>query len=81
VEDYLEARAGGLIRWPIKGRISTVLLDIVARHPNQKVAEITHAGVISVALSWYQPLKRWHWWRTTVGNCSLTRFKEGGNRA
>jgi broad specificity phosphatase PhoE len=32
VEDYLEARAGGLIRWPIEGRVSVVLLDIVARH-------------------------------------------------
>lgn len=81
VEDYLDARAGGPILWPIEGRVSKVLLEIVARHPNQRVAVIAHAGVISAALSWYFPEKRWQWWRTTVSNCSLTRFKVDGNRA
>ena len=46
VEDYLDARAGISIRWPIEGRVSAVLLDIVARHPNQRVGVIAHAGVI-----------------------------------
>lgn len=81
VEDYLDARAGVPIRWPIEGRVSAVLLDIVARHPNQRVAVIAHAGVISAALSWYLPEKRWRWWRSTVSNCSLTRFRVEGNRA
>ena len=81
VEDYLDARAGGPIRWPIEGRVSAVLLDIMARHPYQRVAVIAHAGVISAALSWYLPEKRWRWWRTTVSNCSLTRFRVEGNRA
>ena len=81
VEDYLDARAGGHIRWPIEGRVSAVLLEIIARHPNQRVAVIAHAGVISAALSWYLPEKRWHWWRTTVSNCSITRFSVEGNRA
>lgn len=81
VEDYLDARAGSPIRWPIEGRVSTVLLDIVAKHPDQRVAVIAHSGVISAALSWYLPEKRWQWWRTTVGNCSLTRFNVEGNRA
>jgi 2,3-bisphosphoglycerate-dependent phosphoglycerate mutase len=80
VEDYLDAHAGGPIRWPIEGRVSAVLLDIVAKHPNQRVAVIAHAGVISAALSWYLPEKRWRWWRTTVSNCSLTRFRVEGNR-
>jgi broad specificity phosphatase PhoE len=80
VEDYLDAHAGVSIRWPIEGRVSTVLLDIVAKHPNQRVAAIAHAGVISAALSWYLPEKRWRWWRMTVSNCSLTRFKVEGNR-
>jgi broad specificity phosphatase PhoE len=53
----------------------------VAKHPGQRVAVIAHSGVISAALSWYLPEKRWRWWRTTVGNCSLTRFKVEGNRA
>jgi broad specificity phosphatase PhoE len=81
VEDYLDAHAGGPIRWPIEGRVSAVLLDILARHPNQRVAVIAHGGVISAALSWYLPEKRWLWWRTTVSNCSITRFKVEGNRA
>ena len=80
VEDYLDAHAGGPIRWPIEGRVSAVLLDIVAKHPNQRVAVIAHAGVISAALSWYLPEKRWRWWRTTVSNCSITRFKVEGTR-
>lgn len=81
VEDYLDARAGGPIRWPIEGRVSAVLLDIVAKHPDQRVAVVAHAGVISAALSWYLPERRWRWWRTTVSNCSITRFKVEGNRA
>ena len=81
IEDYLDARAGGPIRWPIEGRVSAVLLDVLAKHPNQRVAVIAHSGVISAALSWYLPEKRWRWWRTTVGNCSLTRFSVEGNRA
>jgi len=80
VEDYLDARAGRSIRWPIEGRVSAVLLDIVSRHPDQRVAVVVHAGVISAALSWYLPEKRWRWWRTTVSNCSITRFKVEGNR-
>jgi broad specificity phosphatase PhoE len=80
VEDYLDAHAGISIRWPIEGRVSAVLLDIVAKHPDQRVAVIAHAGVISAALSWYLPEKRWRWWRTTVSNCSITRFKVQGNR-
>ncbi len=78
VEDYLDARAGGPIRWPIEGRVSAVLLDILAKHPDQRVAVVAHAGVISAALSWYLPERRWRWWRTTVSNCSLTRFKVDG---
>jgi broad specificity phosphatase PhoE len=81
VEDYLDAHAGVAIRWPIMGRVSAVLLDIITMHPNQRVAVVAHAGVISAALSWYQPEERWRWWRTTVSNCSLTRFKVEGNQA
>lgn len=81
VGDYLEARVGMSIRWPIEGRVSAVLLDILAKHPDQRVAVVAHAGVISAALSWYLPEKRWRWWRTTVSNCSITRFKVEGNRA
>lgn len=81
IEDYLDAHAGKPIRWPIVGRVAKVLLDVVARHPDQRVAVVTHSGVISAALSWYFPTKRWSWWRLTVGNCSLTRFKIDAARA
>jgi len=81
IEDYLKAHAGGSIRWPIVRRVSKVLLDIVAKHPDQRIAVIAHAGVISASLSWYLPEKRWRWWRTTVSNCSLTRFKVESNHA
>ncbi|MDP1545929.1 MAG: histidine phosphatase family protein [Anaerolineales bacterium] len=81
VENYLNARVGRSIRWPIVGRVSAVLLDILTKHPDQRVAVVAHAGVISASLSWYLPEKRWRWWRTTVSNCSLTRFKVEGNRA
>jgi len=81
IEDYLDARAGGPIRWPIEGRVSAALLEILAKHPNQRVAVIAHAGVISAALSWYLPEKRWRWWRTTVSNCSITHFKVEGKKA
>ncbi|MCK7485196.1 MAG: histidine phosphatase family protein [Bacillus subtilis] len=77
VEDYLDARVGMPIRWPIEGRVSAVLLDILAKHPNQRVAVVAHAGVISAALSWYLPEKRWRWWRTTVSNCSFNTIQGG----
>ena len=80
IEDYLDARVGVSIRWPIEGRVSAVLLDILTRHPDQRVAVVAHSGVISAALSWYLPEKRWRWWRTTVSNCSLTRFKVEGSQ-
>lgn len=80
LDDYLHARAGKTIRWPIEGRVSAVLLEIVKRHPNQRVAVVAHAGVVSAALSWFVPEKRWCWWRTTVSNCSLTRFNVDGDR-
>ncbi len=81
LEDYLKSHAGGPIRWPIVTRVSKVLMEIVSRHPDQRIAVIAHAGVISASLSWYLPEKRWRWWRTTVSNCSLTRFKVENNRA
>jgi len=81
VEDYLDAHAGVPIRWPIEGRVSIVLLDIVAKHPGKRVAVVTHSGVISAALSWYLPEKRWQWYRMIAGNCSLTRLNVEGSHA
>ena len=58
VEDYLDARAGKPIRWPIEGRISKSLLEIIAAHPDQRVVVVAHSGVISAMLAWYFPEER-----------------------
>ena len=81
VEDYLDARVGLPIRWPVEKRVSKVLLEILKKHKNERIVVVAHAGVISATLSWYFPEKRWRWWRTTVSNCSITRFKIEGNKA
>jgi broad specificity phosphatase PhoE len=74
VEDYLDDRAGKTIRWPIKGRVSESLMEIITTHPNQRAVVVTHSGVISSILAWYLPEERGEWWLTTVRNCSLTRL-------
>jgi len=74
VEDYLDDRAGKTIRWPIKGRVSKSLIEIINTHPNQRIVVVAHSGVISSILAWYLPEERGEWWLTTVRNCSLTRL-------
>jgi broad specificity phosphatase PhoE len=74
VEDYLDARAGKSILWPVEGRVAKSLLKIIAAHPDQRVVVVAHSGVISATLAWYQPEERGEWWLTTVRNCSLTRL-------
>jgi broad specificity phosphatase PhoE len=81
VEDYLDAHAGRRIQWPMEGRVSKVLTEIVAIHPNQRVGVVAHSGVISSVLAWFFPEQRLHWWMTMVGNCSLTRLRVDGARA
>jgi broad specificity phosphatase PhoE len=74
VEDYLDDQAGKPIRWPIEGRISKSVLEIVSAHPDQRVVVVAHSGVVSAVLAWYFPEERGEWWLTTVRNCSLTRL-------
>jgi len=74
VEDYLDDRTGKPIRWPIEGRISQSVLEIIAAHPDQRVLVVAHSGVISAILAWYFPEERGEYWLTTVRNCSLTRL-------
>ncbi len=73
VEDYLDRHVGQAINWPIEGRVSKVILELVAKHPDSKVGVVTHSGIISSVLSWCLPEERWKWWRYTVGNCSITK--------
>ncbi len=75
VEDYLDTNAGKPIKWPIEGRISQALTDIVTTHMNQHLVIVAHSGVISAVLAWAFPEQRLKWWLMTVGNCSLTQLR------
>lgn len=81
VEDYLDDHAGKRLSWPIQGRVSKALLEVLAAHPDQRVVVVAHAGVISSTLAWYFPEERGEWWLTLVRNCSLTRLAVDEARA
>lgn len=78
---YLHENSGKPLRWPVLGRVSTVLTEVINQYPDQRVAVVAHSGVISAVLAWYFPSKRRKWWRYTVDNCSITRLKVEGSRA
>jgi uncharacterized phosphatase len=79
--EYLYKNVGKPLRWPIVGRVSTVLTELVAEHPGESISLVTHGGVISGALAWFLPAERRRWWRETVDNCSLTRLRVEGTAA
>ncbi len=81
LDAYLYHHRGRLIHWPVEGRVSRVLLDSRHCHPDERIGVVVHAGVIAAGLSWYMPARRWHWWRSTVSNCSITRFRVENHRA
>jgi len=74
VEDYLDKHAGIMLHWPIQGRVSRAILEIIAVHPDHRVVVVAHAGVVSSVLAWMFPEEWLKWWRTTVENCSLTQL-------
>ncbi len=78
---YLYEYSGKPLRWPIVGRVSQVLTELLAKHPDERVAVVVHSGVISAVLAWYYPRRRRRWWRYTVDNCSLTRLLVDGAKA
>ena len=78
---YLNKNVGKPLRWPIVGRVSTVLTELIARHPGQSISLVTRGGVISGVLAWFLPGERQRWWRDTVDNCSVTRLKVDGSAA
>lgn len=78
---YLYENSGKPIRWPITGRVSTVITELLKKHPGQRFAVVTHAGVISSVLAWYFPNRRRRWWVYVMDNCSLTWLKIDGTRA
>lgn len=75
LDRYFETHAGKMIRYPLMGRVSRVVVDILSAHPQGRVALVVHGGVIMSVLAWYLPRERRRWWRTSFGNCSLTRLE------
>lgn len=78
---YLYQNSGKPLKWPIIGRVSTVLTELLKKHDGGRIAVVTHSGVISSVLAWYYPKRRRRWWLYTVDNCSLTWFRIEGTRA
>jgi broad specificity phosphatase PhoE len=78
---YLYENAGKPIHWPIVGRVSKVVSDLVKKHEGRCFAMVTHSGVISSVLAWYFPNQRRRWWTYTVDNCSLTMLRVNGTAA
>lgn len=78
---YLYENSGKPVHWPIMGRVSQVITDLLKKHDGGRIAVVTHSGVISSVLAWYFPQKRRRWWVYVVDNCSLTRLKIDGNSA
>lgn len=81
LQAYLDSNAGKSVRWPIVGRVSTVLSNLISGHPAQTIAIVTHGEVVSGTLVWYMPKERRRWWRETVANCSLTCLRVDGCKA
>lgn len=67
--------------WPIVGRVSQVIAELVKKYDGGRVTVVTHSGVISSVLAWYFPNQRRRWWTYTVDNCSLTRLFVSGAQA
>ncbi len=78
---YLYENSGKPIHWPIVGRVSQVISDLVKKHEGGRFAIVTHSGVVSSVLAWYFPNRRRRWWMYTVNNCSLTRLRINGTHA
>lgn len=78
---YLYENSGKPLHWPILGRVSQVIVDLVKKYDGGRVTVVTHSGVISSVLAWYFPNKRRRWWNYTVDNCSLTRLFITGSQA
>lgn len=70
--NYLYENSGKALTWPIMGRVSHVLAELVKRHDGGRFTLVTHSGVISSVLAWYFPNRRRRWWAYTVDNCSIT---------
>jgi broad specificity phosphatase PhoE len=69
-------------RWPggesyqeLRDRSLAALNRIAAAHPGERVAVVTHAGVICQAIGWLHGISPAEWSRFRPGNCSLTEIE------
>jgi broad specificity phosphatase PhoE len=69
-------------RWPggesyreLRDRSLAALNRIAAAHPGERVAVVTHAGVLSQAIGWLHGTSPAEWSRFRPGNCSLTEVE------
>lgn len=79
--NYLYDNVGKPMHWPILGRVSQVVTDLLKKHEGGRFAIVTHSGVVSSILAWYFPNRRRRWWTYVVDNCSLTRLVISGTQA
>jgi broad specificity phosphatase PhoE len=72
---------GGEQRARFFQRVGEAMEEIVARHPDQKVAVVAHGGSLRAGLVHYLPAEFSQWWTYELGNCSLTRLEVRDGRA
>jgi broad specificity phosphatase PhoE len=74
-------------RWPggecyreLRDRSLAALNRIAAAHPGERVAVVTHAGVLSQVIGWLHGTGPAEWSRFRPGNCSLTEVEWAADR-
>lgn len=72
-------------RWPegesyreLRDRSLAALGRIAAAHPGQRVAVVTHAGVLCQAIGWLHGTSPAEWSRFRPGNCSFSEVEWAG---
>lgn len=73
-------------RWPqgesyreFRDRSLAAVSRIAAAHPGERVAVVTHAGVICEVIGWLHGTSPAEWSRFRPGNCSLTEVEWAGD--
>ncbi len=81
-DDPVHARpAGAEPLADFQARVAAGLDAVVARHSDQHVLVVGHAGVIRMALAWALHIPLQHAYRIEVANASLTRLRFRNGRA
>jgi alpha-ribazole phosphatase/probable phosphoglycerate mutase len=73
-------------RWPggesyreFRGRALAAIRHIAASHPGERVAVVTHAGVICTVIGWLHGTGPAEWEKFRPGNCSVTEVDWAGD--